>query len=196
MWVYPCFEGDVDRALMGVQHDLDSACPAWRPWITIGGGSTLGWIWASAVHRCSTRRRSIPWVDKRFERIRGINGFSHKLLSLPHAHMAAYFRWIVPRIERESVFTDDESQYPMDLLASWKSFLEREVPELLSSDDALVALARSMVYQLFEEGDRAYHDFQDILMERYGFACVEKTGWATDVAARTRSGTGLVATRG
>lgn len=191
MIVGSCFDGDVDMALAGVQHDLYFACRQWRPWITIGGGSTLGWIWAKAAHQCSRRRRSIPWVERRFNRIHGIDGFNHKLLQVPHEHIAAYFRWTMPRVSRELVVTDDQSRYPMDLLASWKLYLEREIPDLLSSDDALVSLVRSIVYQSFEVGDEAYYDLQDILMRRYGYECVEETYWAAGVAARTRPGVEL-----
>jgi hypothetical protein len=101
--------------------------------------------------------------------------------------MAAYFRWISPRIEREDVSTEIQDQYPMDLLASWKSFLQREIPDLLSSDAALVALAKSIVYQLFDAGDDAYHGLQDILMRRYGYECVARTWWAEEVRDRSRS---------
>ena len=41
MWVYPCFEGDVDMARAWVQHDLYFPCPS-RPYVSIFGGSTLG----------------------------------------------------------------------------------------------------------------------------------------------------------
>ena len=34
MWVYPCFEGDVDMARAGVQHDLYFTCPS-RPYVDI-----------------------------------------------------------------------------------------------------------------------------------------------------------------
>jgi hypothetical protein len=72
----------------------------------------------------------------------------------------------------------------MDLLEAWKAFLRKEIPDLLSSDDALVSLAKSMVYRAFEEGDRAYHYFQDILMLRYGYECVAGTTWAAEVRDR------------
>jgi len=39
MWVYPCFEGDVDMARAWVQHDLYFPCPS-RPYVDIFGGST------------------------------------------------------------------------------------------------------------------------------------------------------------
>jgi len=183
MWVYGCFDGDVDMALAGVQHDLYFLSPT-RPDVHIDGMSTLGWLWANVVG--SSWDRGHPWLDRNFERLKRLDreGFSHKLLQVPHEHIAAYFRWTMPRIERRSVLLPEHGPYPMDLLEAWKAFLRKEIPDLLSSDDALVSLAKSMVYQAFEEGDRAYHDFQDILMRRYGFACVEKTYWAADVARR------------
>jgi hypothetical protein len=186
MWVYPCFEGDVDMARAWVQHDLYFTSPR-RPSIDIFGGSTLGFIWANVCLAAHARRRSVPWLDRNWERLLKIerDGFSHKLLQVPHEHMAAYHRWIMPRVEREGVMYTSDDTYPMDLLEDWKAFLRADVFDLLSSSNrALVSLAKSMVYQSFDAGEEAYHDFQDILMRRYGFECVAETGWAADVAAR------------
>jgi hypothetical protein len=186
MFVYPCFDGDVDMALAWLQHDLYFADSDSPEWATLGGGSTLGWIWAHVMHRCAIRRSSIPWVDRNFDRLDRITGFSHKLLQVPHEHIAAYFRWTTPRIERGKIDGETAEQETRDLMESWKSFLRREIPDLLRSDAALVALAKSILYQLFDAGDAAYEDFQDILMRRYGFECVETTGWALEVAERVR----------
>jgi len=48
MWVYPCFEGDVDMARAGVQHDLYFPSSS-RPYVDIFGGSTLGFIWSNVM---------------------------------------------------------------------------------------------------------------------------------------------------
>jgi hypothetical protein len=177
------FDGDVDMTLAWVQHDLYFAS-AERPAVTIGGGSTLGWIWANVQHQAERRGQFIPWIDRNLERIQRIDGFNHKLLQVPHEHMAAYFRWTMPRISRGAAFDATDDTYPMDLLDSWRSFLKSDIPDLLSSDEALVALAKCIVYKSFDAGDDAYHDFQDVLMLRYGFACVEKTWWAAEVRDR------------
>jgi hypothetical protein len=186
MIVGSCFEGDVDMALAGVQRDLYFAS-GFNPELLIDRASTLGWIWANVVWASWTRGN--PWLDRNVERMQRINrgGFSHKLLQIPHAHIAAYFRWIMPRIERRSVITTDHGPYPLDLLTSWKIFLRKEIPDLLAADDALVALAKSVVYQSFDAGDHAYYEFQDILMRRYGFACVEKESWAAEVRGRVEA---------
>jgi hypothetical protein len=186
MWVYPCFEGDVDMARAWVQHDLYFTSPR-RPSIDIFGGSTLGFIWANVILAANARRRSVPWLDRNWERLLKLerDGFSHKLLQVPHEHMAAYHRWIMPRVEREGVIYTSDDTYPMDLLEDWRAFLKADVFDLLSSSNrALVSLAKSMVYQSFDAGEEAYHDFQDILMRRYGLECVAKTWWAADVATR------------
>jgi len=70
-------------------------------------------------------------------------------------------------------------------LHEWKACLKADIFDLLSSSNrALVALAKSVVYQSFDAGDDAYHDLQDILMLRYGFECVAETWWAAEVAER------------
>ena len=63
--------------------------------------------------------------------------------------------------------------------------LTADIYDLLStSNRALAALAKSIVYQSFDAGDDAYHEVQDILMLRYGFECVAETWWAAEVAER------------
>lgn len=183
MIVGSCFNSDVDMALAGVQHDLYFLSPT-RPDVHIDGLSTLSWIWANVI--AISWDRGHPWLDRNFECIKRPDreGFSHRLLQVPHEHIAAYFRWTMPRVPRRAMILPEQGPYPMDLLEAWKAFLKKEIPDLLSSNDALVSLAKSIVYQSFEEGDRAYHNFQDFLMRRYGFSCVEKTGWAVDVARR------------
>ena len=47
-----------------------------------------------------------------------------------------------------------------------------------------MALAKTIVYKSFDASDDAYHDFQDILMLRYGFECVAETWWAAEVRDR------------
>jgi hypothetical protein len=186
MWVYPCFEGDVDMARAGVQHDLYFPSSS-RPYVDIFGDSTLGFIWANVILASYARRRSVPWIDRNFHRLLQVEreGFSHKLLQVPHEHMAAFHRWIMPRVAREPVHDVSEDAYPMDLLHEWKACLKADIFDLLSSSNrALVALAKSVVYKSFDAGDDAYHDLQDILMLRYGFECVAETWWAAEVRDR------------
>jgi hypothetical protein len=183
MIVGSCFEGDVDMALCGIQHDLYFASSA-RPQVTIDGGCTLGWIWQQAVDQAVRRRHAVPWINRYMDRIRAIKGFSHKLLQIPHGHIAAYHRWTMPRIARDCVHLHVGGVYPDGLLDSWRDFLRSEIPDLLSADDALIALTRSMIYRRFEAGDSSYHHFQDILMRRYGRECVAKNWWAEEVAVR------------
>ena len=59
MWVYPCSEGDVDMARAWVQHDLYFPCPS-RPYVSIFGGPTLGFIWVNVILAGYARRRSVP----------------------------------------------------------------------------------------------------------------------------------------
>jgi len=186
MWVYPCFEGDVDMARAGVQHDLYFPSST-RPYVDIFGGSTLGFIWANVILASYARRRSVPWIDRNFHRLLQVERerFSHKLLQVPHEHIAAFHRWIMPRVAREPVYDVSEDAYPMDLLHEWKACLKADIFDLLSSSNrALVALAKTVVYKSFDAGDDAYHELQDILMLRYGFECVAETWWAAEVRDR------------
>lgn len=192
MWVYSCFEGDVDMALCGIQHDCYFASPL-RPEASIEGDSTLWWIWRKAVVRAEYHRRWIPWIRRNMRRIWAIDGFDHKLLRLPHEHLAAYHRWRMAQVRRDPVWTHLGQVYPDGLVESWRDFLRCEIPALLNHDDVLVALTKSMVYQQFEEGDRAYFDFQDAIMRRYGYRCVARCAWAEDVAKRAGVSTGRTA---
>ena len=91
----------------------------------------------------------------------------------------------MPRVAREPVHDVSEDAYPMDLLNEWRICLTADIYDLLStSNRALVALAKSIVYQSFDAGDDAYHEVQDILMLRYGFECVAETWWAAEVRDR------------
>lgn len=184
MWIYSCFDGDEDMALAGVQHDLYFGMQT-VPGIWLDGCSTLAYLWAMAIWLSPDRGH--PWLRRNYDRMLRLQreGFSHKLLQVPHEHMAAYYRWTMPRVQRRSVVLPEKhGPYPMDLLEGWKDFLRKEVPDLLSTNEALLSLAKSMVYRNFDEGERAYCDFQDVLMRRYGFECVAQMYWAEDVARR------------
>jgi hypothetical protein len=187
MIVGACFDGDVDMALAGVQHDLYFACRS-APQIFIDGSSTLWWVWRVALAQAAARRETIPWIGRNLERLQAVDGFSHKALVLPHAHIAAYFRWTMPRIARPSVYDRSAADYPMDLLDAWRDFLRREIPDLLSGRDALVSLCKLILYRYFDASDGPRAEFHDILLRRYGHECVTRTWWAAEVAARTGVG--------
>jgi hypothetical protein len=187
MIVGPCFDGDVDMALAGVQHDLYFASPE-APHISIGGGSTLWWIWRLALSQAAASRGTIPWIDRNLERLRAVDGFSHKELVLPHEHIAAYFRWTTPRIARPWVHDPSSADYPTDLLEAWRGFLRRDIPDLLYGRDALVSLCKLILYRNFDASDGPRAEFHDVLMRRYGHECVTRTWWAAEVAARTGVG--------
>jgi hypothetical protein len=174
---------------MGVQHDLYFSHPG-QPEIAIDGMRTLWWIWNSVVAEAERRRRFIPWIDRHFERMRRVDRFNHKLLQLHHEHIAAFHRWTMPRVARRLVSRSEADAYPMDLLDSWRGFLSREIPALLSSRDALLAFAKLMLYRNFDASDQAADALHDILMRRYGFECVTDVWWAADVAARALPGCG------
>jgi hypothetical protein len=183
MIVGACFEGDVDMALAGVQHDLYFASPE-APRISIDGRCALGWIWWQALLHAAARRDSVPWIDRNFDRLRAVDGFSHKNLVLQHQHVAAYFRWTMPRIEREAVCDRSAPDYPFDLLDAWTGFLRKEIPDLFASRDTLVAICKTILYRHFDASDGPWDQLRDILMRRYGYECVSKTCSADAVAAR------------
>jgi hypothetical protein len=55
-------------ARAGVQHDLYFPSSS-RPYVDIFGGSTLGFIWSNVILASYARRRSVPWIDRNFERL-------------------------------------------------------------------------------------------------------------------------------
>ena len=183
MIVGGCFPGDVDMALAGVQRDLYFASSAY-PEISIGGSSTLGWIWTTTLTYCAELHGQVPWVKRNLPRLRRLDGFNHKILQVPHEHIAAYFRWTMPRVSRRPAMRHLDDPYPYDLLDRWREFLMREIPDLLSRRDAAVALATMVLYDNFDFSDQARDTFHRILFQRYGLECLSKTRWAPDMAAR------------
>lgn len=182
MWVYSCFPGDDDKALAGVQHDLYFASGE-PPWLHIEGRCTLTWLWASAVRACATMHSTEPWVQRNLPRMRRLNGFNHKILQVPHEHIAAYFRWTMPRVTREAVQRDDPA-YPRDLLEAWRNFLLQDIPDLFRSREAAMAIPRMVLYDNFDFSDGARDAFHRILFERYGYDCVAETWWAPEMVVR------------
>jgi len=182
MWVYSCFPGDEDMALAGVQHDLYFGLVP-DPSLWIHGHSTLTWIWAQAVRACTTMHSTEPWVQRNLPRMRRLDGFNHKILQVPHEHIAAYFRWIMPRAARKGVPPDDPA-YPRDLLAAWRDFLLQDIPDLFRSREAAMAIPRMVLYDNFDFSDPARDAFHRILFERYGYDCVSETWWAPEMVVR------------
>jgi hypothetical protein len=187
MWVYSCFEGDEDKALAGVQHDAYFATPR-LPSVSIERRSTLGWLWYQVMRYCEGRHSDIAWVRRNLPRLRAVGGFNHKLLQTHHEHIAAYFRWTMPRVVRDCVLPDDAEQYPFELLYAWHAFLMRDIPAWLEAPEPALAIARRVLLQSFEEGDEAADELHRLLFERYRYECVSKTWWAAEKAQRLMPG--------
>jgi len=169
-------------ALAGVQHDL-YFCDGGHPWLQIEGRCTLTWMWVQAVRACATSHCLAPWVQRNLPRMRALDGFNHKILQVPHEHIAAYFRWTMPRVTREEVLPT-EPGYPRDLLHAWREFLLRDIPELFRKREAAIALTRMVLYDNFDFSDPARDALHRILFERYGYECVANTWWAPEMAVR------------
>jgi hypothetical protein len=66
-------------------------------------------------------------------------------------------------------------------------FLRKEIPDLLSRDDALLSLCKGVLYRNLDASKEADKRLREILMRRYGFECVSKTWWAQEVRDRVRA---------
>jgi hypothetical protein len=169
-------------ALAWVQHDLYFSSGR-HPWLRIEGRCTLTWIWSASLRACATMHSTLPWVRRNLPRMRRVDGFNHKILQLPHEHIAAYFRWTMPRVVSEMVLPEDPA-YPRDLLGAWCEFLLRDIPDLFRNPEAAMAIPRMVLYDNFDYSDGARDAFHRILFERYGYECVSSTWWAPKMAAR------------
>jgi hypothetical protein len=195
MIVGSCFQGDNDMLLAGVQHDFYFVCET-RPQVAVDRYGTLGWIWHIVMCQCQGAHRHVPWIARNRDRLLAIDGFNHKLLQAPHEHIAAYYRWTMPRVRRRVVVHEAGKPYPYDVVDQWRAYLRRDIPELLAAPEATVALAKLILYRNFDASDAARDAFHRILFERYGYACVAKTWWAAETAARVgfmRPGSGVAA---
>jgi hypothetical protein len=182
------FEGDVDMALCGVQHDTYFADIS-APQVSIDGHDTLGWIWQVALKGASYRchHRHDPWFTRNLPRLLRIDGFDHRLLQIHHQHLAAYFRWTtLPRIDRPPAWDRCSPDYPLYLVALWRNFLNQEVHDLLQDRHTLETLCCLVLYQNFDFSDAYYDELRRILMRRYGRECIALCEWVGSEIPVTR----------
>jgi hypothetical protein len=95
-----CFEGDVDMALVAVQCDLFFV-----------DGAQQG-IWQQARKQAAARRPFVRWLDRNMDRMnRAV--LTDRTLWLPYVHIAAYYRWTMPKVARAAIGDRDSAEYPL-----------------------------------------------------------------------------------
>lgn len=191
MFVYECFDGD-DLEVAWAQHDLYFGRDIPLSHTIAGRFYTLGWWWQVLLTQAEQRRLWLPWVDRHYHRLQRVGPFSHKLLQLPHEHIAAFYRWQVRRQPELSDHPLDESTRRLRHLAAWRDWAQGELEDLMDSDDTVLSMAKLILYRQFDASDRAAEELDRILVQRYGMECVAKTWRNRDpvmLAARcTRAG--------
>ena len=161
-------------ALVAVQYDLFFI-----------DGAQQG-IWQQARKQAAARRPFVRWLDRNMDRLnRAV--LMDRTLWLPYVHIAAYYRWTMPKVARAAIWDRDSAEYPVQLLDDWRRFLRKEIPDLLSRDDALLSLCKLVLYRNFDASKEPGERLHGILMSRYGFECVSETVWAEDVRHRVRT---------
>jgi hypothetical protein len=178
MIIYDCFEGD-DLGIARVQHDLYFGKEIPSDYGIAGTFYTLGWWWDVLLSRARKRHRSISWLGRNLGRLERVGNFSHKLLQLPHEHLAAYYRWTQTRGARQDLLEDPDARR-LVLLDNWRTWIGRELRVLLEDDEVLVTNAKLILYRQFDASDRAGEALDVMLIERYGFDCVARTWRARD----------------
>jgi len=175
MWVYDCFEGD-DMDMAWAQHDLyfgrDLRTEDW-----IGRFSTPKYIWQVCASRVSDLESVDPWCERNGRKLVAMEGFDHRIVQSHHAHLAAHFRWGVwPEIRRSMSFSGDPAQRRYEYIREWRWYVQTEVPLQMESREILMAWAKLFVYRQFDASDRAAETLKRCFAERYGLACMSKTG--------------------
>jgi hypothetical protein len=174
MWIYSCFDGDDDEVLKQAQHDLYWGTKL-GPEQRFSYGSALWWWWNLVVNWAEGLRDEVPWFERNFARMKAVDGFSHKLLQTHHEHIAAYYRWTMrgesARVERER----QPDEYRTACLEGWRRFFAAEVAVLMQDTEAHLTVAKIIVYRYFEASDTAADRLDEILMRRFGMACVVGT---------------------
>lgn len=187
MFVYSCFDGD-DLEVAWVQHDLYFGREVPTGYGIAGRYYTLGWWWRLLLDQAERRRSAIPWFDRNLRQLEKSGNFSHKLLQLPHEHIAAYYRWCRLRDGQRSATCEKDARR-LELLAGWRDWIAQELKTLLDSDAIALACSKVILYRHFDASDRWGEALDAMLVERYGFECVAKTWRSRDpVMLAARSG--------
>ncbi len=174
MWIYSCFEGDDDEVLKLAQHDLYWGMPL-RPQQKLDYGGALSWWWKLVVNWAEGLRDEVPWFERNFARMKTIDGFSHKLLQCHYEHIAAYYRWALQEEPATVRRAREPERYRIACLDGWRSFYAAEVAAMMQDIEAHLTVAKIIVYRYFEASDTAADRLDEILLRRYGMACVADT---------------------
>lgn len=174
MWIYSCFEGDDDEVLKQAQHDLYWGTKP-RPEQRFSHGSAPWWWWKLVVNWAEGLRDEVPWFERNFDRMKAVDGFSHKLLQCHHEHIAAWYRWTLRGQPEHADRGRDPDRYRTACLEGWRRFFAAEVAALMRDTEAHVTVAKIIVYRYFDASDTAADRLDEILVRHFGLACVADT---------------------
>ncbi len=152
MWVGPVFEGDNNKTLMMVQHDIYHRL-----------------VWDlynfSANKYLNDIKYTFVYPDF-VPIIRTKESFDHRVLQVAHDIIAAYYRFIlVPT--HDAIIVPEDFDLKKYYEAAWKEYYLQEVAILSTIDEIAEAIVISVAYQNTDRGYEAEDKRNRLLWSRY-----------------------------
>lgn len=156
MWVGSEFNGDDNKALMHIQHDVYSTSPIASKCIDI------------FIRSCEILSR----FDELYEMMRKLVSYDHRTLQQAHDQIAAYFRFSFRELHLPLI--NHEEEYKRILLLRWQNFYDKESSEIAEVPCINQAVIQILAHQnkdvgMYAETVLSYH-----LNNRYGEAFREQ----------------------
>jgi len=149
------FPGDINHALIQVQHDLYNR---------------LLWFVFQYPRDRYLQAIQLAGVDTELAtRLRAIKSFDHRILQDAHDKIAEYYRFAYDA-GPQPMFPEltNGLSYPEQLATAWTQFFHEELKNLTEIDDFVRSVLTAVAYQNTETGDAAETLLRDFLQERYG----------------------------
>lgn len=180
MIITDCFQGDTNKALKKVQHDLYVRENAF---IDLQGKaySSIHYLYTSAVRALMFNTEgSNPMFFPEQDQITSIDTFDHRCLQDAHDIIAAFYRWI-HRYTAPPVFASSPKDYKAYLLAQWKNYFTTEVTMITWQRLDVAELTIRAVLHSSLEGYSPDYDSEESLTEflhaRYGSEFCSALAW-------------------
>ncbi|MBM4267135.1 MAG: hypothetical protein FJ144_11080 [Deltaproteobacteria bacterium] len=103
-----------------------------------------------------------------------------QLLQCHYEHIAAYYRWALREKPATAGRALEPDRYRIACLDGWRGFYAAEIAALMRDVETHLTVAKIIVYGYFEASDVADR-LDEILVRRYGMACVAQT-WRAEQA--------------